>query len=110
VYKKFQHIHFVGIGGVGMSGIAEVLVNLGYRVSGSDLKDSETTKRLASLGAKIFVGHRGENVTDAHVVVISSAVKDDNPEVAAARESPWRALTARPRRPRWCPWYSRRAA
>ena len=69
-----------------MSGIAEVLINLGYKVSGSDLKESETTRRLAKLGATTFEGHRGENVDDAHVVVISSAVKDDNPEVAAARE------------------------
>jgi len=86
VYKKYQHIHFVGIGGVGMSGIAEVLINLGYKVSGSDLRRSETTDRLASLGATIFVGHAAGNVTDAHVVVISSAVGRDNPEVVSARE------------------------
>jgi len=86
VYKKFQRIHFVGIGGVGMSGIAEVLVNLGYKVSGSDMKESDTTRRLESMGAKVFIGHRPENIDDAHVVVISSAVKDDNPEVFAARE------------------------
>ena len=87
MYKKFQHIHFVGIGGVGMSGIAEVLLNLGYKVSGSDMRESETTQRLASLGARIFIGHSAENVDDAHVVVISSAVKADNPEVVAAREA-----------------------
>lgn len=87
MYKKFQHIHFVGIGGVGMSGIAEVLLNLGYKVSGSDMRESETTQRLASLGAKIFIGHAAENVDDAHVVVISSAVKPDNPEVVAAKEA-----------------------
>jgi len=86
VYKKYQHIHFVGIGGVGMSGIAEVLLNLGYNVSGSDLKRSETTERLASLGAEIFAGHESGNVDNAHVVVISSAVGRDNPEVIAARE------------------------
>jgi len=86
MYKKFQHIHFVGIGGVGMSGIAEVLINLGYEVSGSDLRATETTRRLESLGAKVYEGHRAENIADAHVVVISSAVSNDNPEVAAARE------------------------
>ena len=86
MYKKFQHIHFVGIGGVGMSGIAEVLVNLNYKVSGSDMKESDTTRRLASLGAKIFIGHHADNVDGAHVVVISSAVARDNPEVAGARE------------------------
>lgn len=85
MYKKFQHVHFVGIGGVGMSGIAEVLLNLGYEVSGSDLKESETTRRLESLGARIFIGHAGENVDEAHVVVVSSAVHEDNPEVIAAR-------------------------
>lgn len=86
MYKKYRHIHFVGIGGVGMSGIAEVLVNLGYTVSGSDMKASETTARLESLGAKIFIGHAAGNVEDAHVVVTSTAVKRDNPEVVAARE------------------------
>lgn len=86
MYKKFRHIHFVGIGGVGMSGIAEVLLNLDYKVSGSDLRASETTQRLESLGATIFIGHRAENVDDAHVVVVSSAVKADNPEYAAAKE------------------------
>jgi len=85
MYKKFQHIHFVGIGGVGMSGIAEVLLNLGYKISGSDMKESETTRRLESLGARVFIGHHGDNVDDAHVVVISSAVHDDNPEVVAAK-------------------------
>jgi UDP-N-acetylmuramate--alanine ligase len=86
VYKKYQRIHFVGIGGVGMSGIAEVLLNLGYKVSGSDLRRSETTERLESLGARVFVGHDSDNVDNAHVVVISSAVGRDNPEVVAARE------------------------
>jgi UDP-N-acetylmuramate--alanine ligase len=78
-------IHFVGIGGIGMSGIAEVLLNLGYAVSGSDLKESETTRRLASLGGRIFVGHSAENLTEADVVVISTAVRKENPEVLAAR-------------------------
>src|SRR5512138_3336732 len=78
-------IHFVGIGGIGMSGIAEVLLNLGYAVSGSDLKESETTRRLAGLGGRIFVGHAAENLTEADVVVTSTAVRKDNPEVVAAR-------------------------
>jgi UDP-N-acetylmuramate--alanine ligase len=82
---KFRQIHFVGIGGSGMSGIAEVLVNLGYKVSGSDQRRSATTERLASLGARIYEGHRAENVADAQVVVISTAVKPDNPEVVQAR-------------------------
>jgi len=79
-------VHFVGIGGIGMSGIAEVLLNLGYRVSGSDLKESETTRRLGQLGATLFYGHRAENLSHVDVVVISSAVRKDNPEVVAARE------------------------
>jgi UDP-N-acetylmuramate--alanine ligase len=79
-------LHFVGIGGIGMSGIAEVLLNLGYAVSGSDLRESETTRRLASLGGRIFVGHAAENLTEADVVVTSTAVRKDNPEVVAARE------------------------
>lgn len=86
MFKRIRHIHFVGIGGIGMSGIAEVLLNLGYQVSGSDLRESETTERLRSLGAAVFIGHRPENITSPHVVVISSAVKRDNPEVAAAQE------------------------
>lgn len=86
MYKKIKHIHFVGIGGIGMSGIAEVLLNLGYKVSGSDLKESDTTERLRKLGGEIFIGHRPENVTTPHVVVISSAVTRENVEVAAARE------------------------
>jgi UDP-N-acetylmuramate--alanine ligase len=86
MYKRFEKIHFVGIGGVGMSGIAEVLYNLGYEVSGSDLKESETTGRLKELGINIAVGHDQENVKDADVVVISSAVSPYNPEVEAARK------------------------
>jgi len=85
MYGKIEKIHFVGIGGIGMSGIAEVLLNLGYKVSGSDLRDSETTQRLAGLGGEISFGHRAENVADADVVVISSAVHDDNPEVVEAQ-------------------------
>jgi UDP-N-acetylmuramate--alanine ligase len=85
MYGKIEKIHFVGIGGIGMSGIAEVLHSLGYKVQGSDLADSANVKRLASLGIKTMVGHRGENLGDAAVVVISSAVKPDNPEVIAAR-------------------------
>ena len=84
MYRKKFHIHFVGIGGIGMSGIAEVLLNLGYNVSGSDLKTSDITNRLKKLGGTVFEGHSGEYVEDADVVVISSAVKPDNPEVQAA--------------------------
>jgi len=86
MYKKFEIVHFVGIGGIGMSGIAEVLKNLGYEVRGSDLRESETTKRLEALGINITIGHRAESIKDAHVVVISSAVSSDNPEVVAAKE------------------------
>ena len=78
-------IHFVGIGGIGMSGIAEVLHNLGYRVQGSDLSESGNTRRLAGLGIPVAIGHRAENLGNAEVVVISSAVNPDNPEVGAAR-------------------------
>jgi UDP-N-acetylmuramate--alanine ligase len=85
MFAKVQRIHFVGIGGIGMSGIAEVLLNLGYKVSGSDLRESSVTQRLASLGAIIFVGHRAENVTGSEAVVTTSAVTRDNPEILAAR-------------------------
>ena len=81
-----RKIHFIGIGGSGMSGIAEVLLNLGYQVSGSDLSDSATLRRLASLGIETHVGHVAGNVKDADAVVTSTAVKSDNPEVLAARE------------------------
>ncbi len=84
--RKIRRVHFVGIGGIGMSGIAEVLLNLGYRVSGSDLVESETTLRLQRLGAEVRTGHRAENLKDADVVVISSAVPKENPEVIAAHE------------------------
>jgi len=80
-----QHLHFTGIGGIGMSGIAEVLLNLGYEISGSDLKLSAVTERLASLGARIYEGHAAENVAGARALVVSSAVKAGNPEVAEAR-------------------------
>ncbi|MCX8021277.1 MAG: UDP-N-acetylmuramate--L-alanine ligase [Syntrophorhabdaceae bacterium] len=86
VFHKIEKIHFVGIGGVGMSGIAEVLINLGFSVSGSDLKRTEATERLERLGATVFYGHRKENVQDADVVVISSAVRSDNPEIERAKE------------------------
>ncbi len=85
MFAKIQRIHFVGIGGIGMSGIAEVLLNLGYQISGSDLKSSAVTERLAALGASTFVGHAAANITGADVVVTSSAIKVDNPEVAEAR-------------------------
>jgi UDP-N-acetylmuramate--alanine ligase len=86
MFAKIQHIHFVGIGGIGMSGIAEVLLNLGYKISGSDLKSSFVTQRLASLGATIFEGHAGGNISGAEVVVISSAVASENPEVVEAHK------------------------
>lgn len=92
--RRVKRIHFVGIGGIGMSGIAEVLLNLGYRVGGSDLSESETTLRLRKAGADIAIGHRKENLRDADVVVTSSAVRPDNPEVAAAHE---RAIPVIPR-------------
>lgn len=85
--RRIQRVHFVGIGGVGMSGIAEVLLNLGYQVSGSDLRESATTKRLAEQGAKIFIGHRSGNVSGVDAVVTSSAVTVENPEVVEAKDS-----------------------
>src|SRR5206468_12305971 len=85
MFKKIQRVHFVGIGGSGMSGIAEVLINLGYKVSGSDLKETEVTQRLKTLGASIFIGHQASHMEGAHVVVTSTAVDAKNPEVVAAR-------------------------
>tara|TARA_B110000208_G_scaffold191050_1_gene256646 strand:- start:9916 stop:11307 length:1392 start_codon:yes stop_codon:yes gene_type:complete len=82
---KVKNIHFVGIGGIGMSGIAEVLINLGFNVSGSDLANNETTQRLAGFGAKLYQNHAQENLGDADVVVVSTAVSAENPEVVAAR-------------------------
>ncbi len=86
MFAKIRQIHFVGIGGIGMSGIAEVLLNLGYRVSGSDLKGSAVTQRLAGLGAVVFEGHRAENIAGAEVVVTSSAIAAENPEVLEAHK------------------------
>ncbi len=87
MYQKKYHIHFVGIGGIGMSGIAELLLNLGYRVSGSDLATTDITANLVRLGGTIYQGHAAGQITDADVVVTSSAVADDNPEVMAARQA-----------------------
>src|SRR6202167_5774792 len=85
MFFKPQHLHFVGIGGIGMSGIAEVLLKLGYQISGSDLKLSPTTERLVSLGARVYEGHAAANVTGAKAIVVSSAVDAGNPEVQEAR-------------------------
>ena len=82
--KRIKHVHFVGIGGIGMSGIAEVLLNLGYKVTGSDVRPTAITERLERLGATIFPRHIAENVIGAHVVVTSSAVRADNPEIQEA--------------------------
>ena len=82
---KIRRVHFVGIGGAGMSGIAELLVNLGYQVSGSDIAPNAATRRLAAMGSAICVGHKSENIQDADAVVVSTAVRPDNPEVVAAR-------------------------
>jgi UDP-N-acetylmuramate--alanine ligase len=84
MYKRIQHVHFVGIGGIGMSGIAEVLVNLGYRVTGSDPRPTAITAALEGKGARIFAEHAASNIEGAHVVVVSSAVRPDNPEIAEA--------------------------
>src|SRR3954464_11110445 len=86
MFAKIQRVHFVGIGGIGMSGIAEVLLNLGFKVSGSDLRRSPVTERLAKLGAIIYEGHKAEHVAGAEVVVTSSAIGKDNPEILAARD------------------------
>jgi UDP-N-acetylmuramate--alanine ligase len=86
MFAKIQQVHFVGIGGIGMSGIAEVLLNLGYKVSGSDLKSSSVTQRLAGFGAMLFEGHRAENIAGAEVVVTSSAIAQENPEVVEAHK------------------------
>ena len=94
MFNQYRIIHFVGIGGIGMSGIAEVLHNLGYEVTGSDIRESETTSRLRGLGIRIFVGHDEKNIDNAHVVVISSAVSPTNPEVLAAKD---RAVPVIPR-------------
>lgn len=86
MFKRYQQVHFVGIGGAGMSGIAEVLLTLGYRVTGSDGRRSEAVERLEHLGAKVFIGHAASHSEGAHVVVYSSAVPRDNPELQAARQ------------------------
>ena len=92
---RVRRIHFVGAGGAGMSGIAEVLVTLGYTISGSDQNESLTTRRLAKMGATVHRGHDAANLTDVDVVVTSSAIKADNPELVAAR--------AATKKSRW-PW------
>lgn len=84
--RRIRRVHFIGIGGAGMSGIAEVLLNLGYQVSGSDLRESKVTERLKTLGADIFIGHRSDNIRDVNVVVASTAIPKTNPELEAARE------------------------
>src|SRR5438093_2468705 len=94
MFKRYQQIHFVGIGGSGMCGIAEILLNLGYRVTGSDLKRNDAIERLERLGAKVFVGHEASHVEGAHVVVFSSAVASDNIEVQVAQH---RQIPAIPR-------------
>src|SRR6202521_2130288 len=86
-FRNFKRIHLVGIGGVGMSGIAEVLLTLGYAVSGSDLRLSVNTEPLPNLGAQIYEGHLAEHVRGAHVVVVSSAIRPDNPELLEAIRS-----------------------
>ena len=86
MFKRYQHIHFIGIGGIGMSGIAELMLNLGYKVSGSDQKVSDLTKRLEKLGAAVYSGHDPRHVIGANVVVVSSAISQDNPEFQAARK------------------------
>ena len=86
MFRKMRRLHFVGIGGSGMSGIAEVLLNLGYPVSGSDLSVNTATRRLKRLGARIDRQHAAENVSDADVVIVSSAIGEDNPEIVAARQ------------------------
>src|SRR5450631_1405175 len=85
MFFKKQHLHFTGIGGIGMSGIAEVLLNLGYTISGSDVKLTPITERLAAMGATIFEGHAASNVAGARALVVSSAVNEQNPEVQEAR-------------------------
>jgi len=86
MYQKTYHIHFVGIGGIGMSGIAELLLNIGYQVSGSDDASSDITENLKKLGGVVYKGHSGEQIQGADVVVVSSAISSDNPEVITARK------------------------
>ena len=84
--KKFGILHFIGIGGIGMSGIAEVLINLGYKVTGSDLIENQNVSRLKKLGINIFIGHKKENIEDAAMVVISSAINQENEEILEAKK------------------------
>ena len=84
MFKKVDFIHFIGIGGIGMSGIAELLMNLGFKITGSDINRSENVKRLESNGIKISIGHQSKNINNADAVVYSSAVPSDNPEIIAA--------------------------
>src|SRR5713101_2285304 len=88
MFFRPQHLHFTGIGGIGMSGIAEVLLNLGYTISGSDLKTTPITERLAGMGAKVYEGHVAANMAGAKALVVSSAVDEQNPEVQEARRQP----------------------
>src|SRR5437867_11493342 len=106
MFKRYQQIHFVGIGGIGMSGIAEILLNLGYRVTGSDQKRSDAVERLAQLGAKAFIGHEAPNAEGAHVGVYSPPVSRDHVEVHAAPRQqiptiPRAELLAELRRPKY---------
>src|SRR5437660_3222279 len=87
MFFRPQHVHFTGIGGSGMSGLAEVLLNLGYRITGSDLRLSPVTERLQTLGATIYEGHAAHNIEGAKAVVVTSAATADNPELVAARDS-----------------------
>jgi len=87
MYLKKYHIHFVGIGGIGMSGIAELLLNLGYKVSGSDASSSDLTRRLESIGGVVYEGHAAKQIKGADVVVTSAAIAPDNPEVIAAAQA-----------------------
>ncbi|MFH1653289.1 MAG: Mur ligase domain-containing protein, partial [Pseudomonadota bacterium] len=86
MFRTYKKIHMVGIGGIGMSGIAQVLMTLGYEVSGSDLKESEMITHLKKLGAKVYKGHHADNIKDADLVIISSAVQRENPEMLKAKE------------------------
>lgn len=82
---RVRRLHFIGIGGAGMSGIAELMANLGYEVAGSDQRESAVTRRLSGLGIEVFIGHRAEQVTDADAVVVSTAIDESNPEIQQAR-------------------------
>ena len=88
--RRIKRIHFIGIGGVGMCGIAEVLLNQGYEISGSDLRQSGVTQHLINMGAKVFLGHASENVDDVDVVVVSTAIDKTNPEIKNAVENAFR--------------------